>query len=147
MDISIQQLLPKDISAFAGLLRVFEDVFEMKGFILPEDAYLSTLLQKKEFVVFVARHGDTVIGGLTAYVLAAYYSESSEVYLYDLAVATSFQRKGIGRKLLQALTGFCRENNFREFFVQADEVDTHALEFYRSTGGRPGKVVHFTYPI
>ena len=99
------------------------------------------------FVVFVARHGDTVIGGLTAYVLAGYYSESSEVYLYDLAVAASFQRKGIGRKLLQALTGFCRENNFREFFVQADEVDTHALEFYRSTGGRPEKVVHFTYPI
>jgi aminoglycoside 3-N-acetyltransferase I len=147
MEISIHQLLPQDISAFAGLLRVFEDVFEMNDFTLPDDAYLSTLLQKKEFVVFVVRDGDTVIGGLTAYVLPGYYMESSEVYLYDLAVATSFQRKGIGRKLLQALTGFCRQNKFREFFVQADEADTHALEFYRSTGGVPQKVMHFNYPI
>jgi len=147
MEISIQQLLPHDISVFAGLLRVFEDVFEMKDFSLPDDAWLSTLLHQKEFTVFVAKDGDTVIGGLTAYVLKSYYAESSEVYLYDLAVATSFQRKGIGRELLLALTGFCRQNNFREFFVQASEGDTHALEFYRSTGGIPEKVVHFNYPI
>jgi aminoglycoside 3-N-acetyltransferase I len=147
MEISIQQLLPGDISAFAGLLGVFEDVFEMKDFLPPEEAWLSTLLHQKEFAVFVARDGDTVIGGLTAYVLKSYYAESSEVYLYDLAVATPYQRKGIGRKLLLALTGFCRQNNFREFFVQANEVDTHALEFYRSTGGTPEKVVHFNYPI
>jgi aminoglycoside 3-N-acetyltransferase I len=88
-----------------------------------------------------------VVGGLTAHILPSYYSSSSEVYLYDLAVKTSFQRKGIGKKLLLALTAYCRENNYKAFFVQADEADSHALEFYSATGGSPEKVVHFNYLV
>ena len=39
----------------------------------------------------------------------------------------------------------CRQKGVAEVFVAASEEDTHALDFYRSTGGAAEKVVHFTY--
>ncbi len=36
---------------------------------------------------------------------------------------------------------------FEDGFVQADLVDDYALDFYRSTGGMGGDVVHFSYPL
>ena len=129
------------------MLTLFEQVFEMKDFKMPGEKHLKKLLGSKNFVVFIALDENVVIGGLTAHILPSYYSESSEVYIYDLAVKTNFQRKGIGKKLLLALTAYCRENNYKAFFVQADEADGHALEFYSATGGLPEKVVHFNYLV
>lgn len=34
-----------------------------------------------------------------------------------------------------------------EVFVQADEADDYALDFYHSTGAAEEKVVHFYYPL
>lgn len=147
MDIAVKRLGAADMQEFIGLLGVFERAFEMKDVQLPSQVHLKKLLERKDFIVFIAKHDHAVIGGLTAHVLVSYYTASSEVYIYDLAIDTPFQRKGVGKKLIGKLGDFCRENGFSTFFVQADEVDAHALAFYRSTGGSPEQVVHFNYPI
>lgn len=147
MNLEIQKLKPKEIDKFIELIRVFEDVFEMKNFQLPEKNYLQQLLAREDFMIFVAMQNDVVIGGLTAYTLQQYYSQKPLVYIYDLAVKTEFQRQGIGKQLIVAVNNFCKETGAEEVFVQADEVDDYALDFYHSTGGIPEKVVHFTYPL
>jgi aminoglycoside 3-N-acetyltransferase I len=114
---------------------------------MPDETYLAGLLARPGFLVFVARTAEAVIGGLTAYTLPSYYVESSEVYVYDLAVTTGFQRKGAGRKLMEALADYCRTHRIREFFVQADAPDEHALKFYSALGGIPEQVVHYNYPM
>ena len=88
-----------------------------------------------------------VVGGLTAHVLPLTYFPSSEVYVYDLAVETEFQRKGIGRQLINSLKEYRAGLHFKEVFVQADLEDGHALEFYRATGGMAESVVHFSYAL
>ena len=88
---------------------------------------------------------DDVTGGLTAYILPKYYSDSSEVLLYDLAVKPENQRMGIGKKLIQTLKEYCSSKGIQEFFVMAHEEDGHAIEFYRSTGGTGENVVNFLY--
>jgi hypothetical protein len=35
----------------------------------------------------------------------------------------------------------------QEIFVDANEEDQHALDFYRSMNGREEKVVQFSYPV
>ena len=114
---------------------------------MPDEAYLRTLVARRDFIVFVARTPDAVIGGLTAHMLPSYYTESSEAYLYDLAIDSGFRRKGVGRKLLNALADYCRTHGIREFFVQADAPDQHALDFYTASGGKPEQVVHYTFPV
>lgn len=147
MPIEIKKLEAHNIEAFMELIRVFEDVFEMKTFSMPDRNYLRNLLVKDDFFVFVASSDKEIVGGLTAYTLQQYYSELPLVYIYDLAVKTAFQRKGIGSSLISGINNYCKERGVEEVFVQADEIDDYALEFYRSTGATAERVVHFYYPL
>ncbi len=147
MEVEIKKLNSQDLDTFIELIRVFEEVFEMKNFILPDVKHLQQLLAKDSFFVFVALVNNKVVGGLTTYTLQQYYSILPLVYIYDLAVLTNYQRQGIGKMLIASLNVYCKEIGVQEVFVQADEVDDYALEFYRAIGGTPEKVVHFTYPL
>jgi aminoglycoside 3-N-acetyltransferase I len=143
----IQKLSHQNLNQFVALIRVFEAVFEMEDFQMPDEKNLQQLLARDSFHVFVALIDNQVVGGLTAYTLEQYYSQRPLVYIYDLAVQTRYQRQGIGKRLMASINQYCRETGMEEVFVQADEVDTHAIEFYRSTGGIAEKVVHFYYPL
>lgn len=146
MDLTIERLLPNDLAKFKELILVFEDVFEMENFKLPHDNHLQRLLNKDTFFAVVAKINDKVIGGLTIYVLDQYYSEKPLAYIYDLAVLTTHQRKGVGNQLIKFTNNFCIQNGFEEVFVQADKVDEYAIDFYRSTQPtNEEQVVHFYY--
>ena len=147
MPVEIKKLGHYDLNYFKDLIWVFEDVFEMEKFTMPDDDYLQQLLEKDSFLVFIALSEDKVVGGLTAYILQQYYSVRPLVYIYDLAVKTNYQRQGIGSILIAGITNYCRETGMEEVFVQADEEDGYALEFYHSTGATAEKVVHFYYPL
>lgn len=147
MNIKIEKLNPTDLDKFTQLIRLFEAVFEMENFNMPPEKYLQQVLAKADFIVFVAVLDNRVVGGLTAYILHQYYAVSPLVYLYDLAVETALQRKGIGKSLISNLTNYCKDMGFEEVFVQADKVDHQAVQFYRSTGAREEQVVHFNYSL
>ncbi len=147
MEIKIEKLKNNDITQFVELIRVFEDVFEMKNFKMPDETYLQQLLNKGDFFVFVAMQDNKVVGGLTSYTMHQYYSKSPLVYIFDLAVKVAFQRKGIGKMLIAANNAYCKDIGAEAVMVQADEVDDYAIEFYRSTGGVGQNVVHFDYVL
>ena len=147
MRVEVKKLITRDIGKFMELIRVFENVFEMKNFGMPAESYLQQLLAKDSFFVFVALSDDKVVGGLTSYTLQQYYSTSPLAYIYDLAVTREFQRQGIGKMLIAGVTNYCKEIGIEEVFVQADEGDIHAIEFYHSTGATAEKVFHFYYSL
>ena len=147
IEINIKHLTFQHLPLFQKLLQLFHEVFEMGEEITVSDSYLSSLLAKPEFIALAAVDGDEVLGGLTAYVMPMYYKESAEAYLYDMAVGNAHQRKGIGKQLVGALIAYCKEHGISTAFVEAHEEDTHAVEFYLSTGGKAEKVVHFNYHI
>ncbi len=87
-----------------------------------------------------------VVGGLTGYVLDSYYRQQPQVYIYDVAVSAPFQRQGIGRRLMAALTEYCTDEGFAEAFGQAEAADAEAVAFYRATGGKSEtKAVQFSF--
>ncbi|EPG72687.1 acetyltransferase (GNAT) domain protein [Leptospira fainei serovar Hurstbridge str. BUT 6] len=145
--IRVEKLTDQDVDKFIELIRVFETVFEMKNFKLPDKSHLRHLLKDENFFVFVALFEEKVMGGLTAYTLNQYYSRLPLVYIYDLAILTEFQRQGIGKLLISKTTDYCKEIGMEEVFVQADLEDTYAVDFYRSTGAIAENVIHFYYPL
>jgi aminoglycoside 3-N-acetyltransferase I len=69
-------------------------------------------------------------------------------YLYDLAVLPEYQRKGVGKKLINFTNSYCKERGFEEVYVQADKADDYALDFYRSTNPtKEEDVSHFYYKL
>src|ERR1041384_5421059 len=108
MAIEIKHLTKDDLSKFTSLINLFNTVFEEESKIGSEANSLK-LLNNKYFVALVALVENEVIGGLTAYELPMYYSNSSEIFLYDLAVKPEYQRMGLGKKLIQSLKSHCIE--------------------------------------
>jgi len=144
--IQIQQLAKNDLANFQKVLLLFEEVFEMENFSMPEDTHLQGLLAKPDFAVFAAFQEDQVVGALTVYVLEQYYSTKLLAYIFDLAVATQLQRQGIGKKLIAAVRQHYQALGFEEVFVQANREDTHAVNFYRKTEpSEEEDVLHFNY--
>ena len=142
----IKHLTQEHLADFQSLVNLFNMVFEEESKIGSE-THLLKLLSNKDFIALAALTENEVVGGLTAYELPMYYSDSSEIFLYDLAVKPEYQRMGIGRGLIQSLKAHCLQQGIQVFFVMAHEEDEHAIEFYRSTGGKSENVVNFLYEI
>jgi aminoglycoside 3-N-acetyltransferase I len=141
----IKRLAHYDLPEFKSLTALFNEVFEEENPTISSDAHLLTLLENQNFIVIAAVSEGEVLGGLTAYELPIIYSDASEIMLYDMAVRTDHQRKGIGKGLIQSLKEYCIKNGIETFFVMAHEEDLHAIEFYHATGGKSEKVVNFLY--
>lgn len=107
------------------------------------DAYVGELLARADFWAIAAIDGDEVVGGLTAHTLPMTRAEAAELFIYDLAVRPDRQRQGIGRMLVAHLVAEAAGAGIGVVFVPADDGDEHALDFYRSIGGRPSPVTIF----
>jgi aminoglycoside 3-N-acetyltransferase I len=145
--IEFRRLTENDVSILAAQIELYAEVFEMEDFQMPASAYLQTLLEKDYLVFWAAVLDSEIIGGATCYVLPSVYAAASEIYLYDLAVKTEYQRQGIGTQLIAALKNYGVERGHQAVFVQADLEDQHAIDFYRKTGGQSADVVHFSYTL
>lgn len=133
MNLEIKKLSPQELDSFVELISIFEEVFEMENFSLPDKAHLQDVLNNPQLMVFVAKSGSQVIAGLTVHILKGYYSAKPSAYIYDLGVLPAYQRKGIGKKLIATLQEYCRQNGFEDMFVQAETGDKEAVNFYRTT--------------
>ena len=148
MDINFKILSSKDLDNFKELIRVFEIVFEMKNFNIPDDNHLLILLEKSDFFALVAEIDNKIIGGLTVYVLNQYYSFKPLAYIYDVGILNNYQRKGIGKKLISYLTSYCKENGFEEAYVEAELEDVNAINFYKTTPiSNILQATHFSYSL
>jgi len=83
-----------------------------------------------------------VVGALTAYVLPKFESERSVVYIYDLAVAEGWRRRGVATALIAAVKPIARAARAEALFVQAEYVDPPAIALYGKLGRRED-IVHF----
>ncbi|WP_454966292.1 hypothetical protein [Arachnia propionica] len=84
------KLIDADIEELKNLLDVFREVFDWGGRDHPDEEYLLRLLRDENLLVVVAKVGNEVVGGLTAYVLLGYEVASPGVYVHDLGVKKSF---------------------------------------------------------
>jgi aminoglycoside 3-N-acetyltransferase I len=142
---AIRQLGPGDIKLFLELLTTFGDAFEdMETYTgaQPSAAYLTSLLQADQFIALAALQGDAVVGGLAAYELKKFERESSEIYIYDLAVAAKHRRRGIATALIAQLKVIAKSRGAYVIFVQADLRDKPAVALYTKVGRRED-VLHF----
>lgn len=132
---------------FQGLLEVFREVFDWEESEFPDSSYLANLLGNPQFLVLVAKAKVKIIGGLTAYILPSYQTRKSSIFIYDLGVATSFQRQGIGKRLLDSLLDYAKNHQIQDIFVDTELEDNEdALAFYQKTGfDSQAKVVQYTY--
>lgn len=131
-----------DVQRARAAFEMMHDVFDEDPEEL-SDGYVASLLANDSFWAIGAFEANEAIGCITGHELAMTRHERTELFVYDLAVRVDHQRRGIGRRLVEALVTSAADRGIDVVFVPADDDDTHALTFYESLGGRPAKVTMF----
>jgi aminoglycoside 3-N-acetyltransferase I len=143
-EMQLKRLKAGDRELAKVLFSVMAEVFA-EGSEELSDGYIDRLLGREDFWAIAAFAGNDIVGGLTAHTLPMTRAEYSEIFIYDIAVRSEHQRKGIGRRLVEELRAQAADMGITDLFVPADNEDAHALDFYRAIGGEGAPVTIFTF--
>jgi aminoglycoside 3-N-acetyltransferase I len=141
----IRRLAPGDDALFDAMLDLFGREFgdpETYGTARPGPAWRDRLLGMDTFTALVALDGPAVVGALAGYELVKFEQERSEFYIYDLAVAEAYRRRGIATALIGTFGRLAKARGGWVVFVQADYEDPPAIALYEKLGTRE-EVLHF----
>ena len=143
MSISIRRLNASDVSTAQAVTEIMASTFgEGTG---ATAARLAELLQDDHFWLYGAFDDDTPVGGLSAHVIPITREDGYELFIYDIAVQPSHQRRSIGTQLMHAAIEAGKESGVLCAFVPADNDDQNALDFYRALGGEAQAVTFFNF--
>jgi aminoglycoside 6'-N-acetyltransferase I len=124
------------------LERVDPDVFDHEV----QAPLVAHFLADPRHHLVVAMDGDLVIGMASAldYI---HPDKPVQLWINEMGVATSHRRRGIGRRLLDALLEHARTLGCEEVWV-ATEIDNEpARALYLASGGQEEQAVVYTYSL
>lgn len=145
MKSSVKRLGPDEFGLMAGINALFHDAFDSDPDYVaakPDPDYLAKTLSNPHVIALAALADERVIGGLVGYVLPKLEQARSEIYIYDLAVATAFRRQGIATALIAEVRHIAHESGAWVVYIQADQDDPPADALYSKLGQRE-EVLHF----
>jgi ribosomal protein S18 acetylase RimI-like enzyme len=122
-EISIRVLAPGD----EGVVR------ELATYDGPGDP--EALLADPRTLMLVAFDGARPVGFVLAHELPRRHGDRSNLFVYEVEVAESHQRRGIASALLERLAELARERGIRVGFVLTEPGNGPANALYRSAGG------------
>jgi ribosomal protein S18 acetylase RimI-like enzyme len=132
-EIAIRLLEPGDEAVVRGLA-------EYDGPGDPE-----VLLAHSRTLMLVAFDGELPVGFVLGHELPRRHGDRSELFVYEIDVAESHQRRGIGKALLARLAELARERGIRIGFVLTDEDNVPGNALYRSAGGTSSRDVMWEF--
>jgi aminoglycoside 3-N-acetyltransferase I len=148
LNFRVRPLSREDVASMRGMLAMFGEAFEARETYTnaqPDDSYLRGLLSSKAFIAIAAISGQSVVGGLVAYVLPKFEQARKEIYIYDLAVSSACRRQGIATAMIERLKTVALAEGAHVIYVQADHGDDPAIALYTKLGVRED-VLHFDIP-
>ena len=93
----------------------------------------SRFLASPDHHLLVAYEDDKPVGFVSG-VETTHPDKGTEMFLYELAVTEDFQRRGIGKALVSALTDLARQRGCYGMFVLTDQDNEAAMATYASAG-------------
>ena len=148
-DVALHRLGSADVPLMRRLNAMFGRAFEepetYEG-APPADDYLQSLLGREHVVALAALAEGEVAGGLVAYELDKFEQARREIYIYDLAVAELWRRRGVATALINRLRELAAARGAWVVYVQADYGDDPAIALYEGLGRRED-VMHFDIEV
>lgn len=127
-DLSVRRLAPGDEAVARRLAGSFKATD-----ISPANA--GALLANSANCVVVAEAAGDLAGFLLAYRLDRMDHPAGQLFVYEIEVAPSWRRQGVGRALMHFARGIVRDERLMEAFVLTSRDNAPAIALYTATGG------------
>jgi ribosomal protein S18 acetylase RimI-like enzyme len=139
MDLAIVRIEPANL---ALLEAVDPDCFDE-----PIDlARAARCVASPDAALFVAVAGGVVVGQCLA-AIHRHPDKPTELYLDDLAVSPTFQRRGIATRLVEACRAWARTHGAEELWVATEPDNAAATALYRALGLAPRTALVLEGPL
>lgn len=125
--IKIRETRPKD---FEGVKLLLESV-RLSGVYFTEDLFRK-LLKRNKGTYFVAEDNGRIIGNIFSFDDGGYCC-----YLYKLAVAPEYRRKGLATKLIKTAVKALKARGADYFFAHVNKENQASLKLMKSLGLKP----------
>ena len=83
----------------------------------------------------VALDDDLLVGFISAVIYVHPDKPAPELWINEVGVAPTHQRKGIGKALMQSILDIARQSGCTEAWVLTERDNTAAMTLYASSGG------------
>ena len=135
MSCVIRSAKAADVPAMAGLLaELFAVETEFAVDRAKQERALRMIIERPSAAGWVAECGGQVVGMVTAQTVVSTAEGGESVWIEDVIVRTGWRRKGIGRKLVQAVEQWCAGRGVTRMQLLADGANEAACEFYPKRG-------------
>jgi ribosomal protein S18 acetylase RimI-like enzyme len=94
------------------------------------------LLHDERTILLVAFEDGEPVGFVLGHHLPRRHDPPSKMLVYEVDVAESHRRRGVGKALLAELGRIARERGIPQGWVLTDDDNDAAMALYRSAGGR-----------
>ena len=131
-----------DVPAMAGLLaELFRIETEFAVDRAKQERALRMIIERPSAAAWVAESGGQVVGMVTAQTVVSTAEGGESVWIEDVVVHEGWRRRGIGRRLVQAVEQWCGGRGVTRMQLLADCSNEAACEFYPKRGwARTGMV-------
>ena len=103
------------------------------------------LLTDTRTLMLVAFDGELPVGFVLAHELPRRHGARAKLFVYEVDVAESHQRRGIASELLARLADLARERGIPAGFVLTEPDNDAANALYRGAGGAGSTVVQWDF--
>jgi aminoglycoside 6'-N-acetyltransferase I len=126
----------------AVLQRVADDVFDHAV----DPRWTAAFLADARHHMLVALDDGVVVGMISA-VDYVHPDQAPQLWINEVGVAPSHQRRGIGRRLLDAMLAHGRTLGCTEAWLGTEDDNEAANALYRSAGSKPEPFVLYSFPL
>lgn len=139
-DIQIHLCVPGDEKLFR---HIADDVFDDP--IAPEK--LAGYLTLPNHHLFIALERGIIVGQLTA--LSYHHPENrpGDLFIDEVGVAASVQRRGVATRLMQAAFALGRKLGCRDAWLATEVENREARAFHESLGQKGEPVIYFNFQL
>ena len=90
---------------------------------------------------------DDVVVGFASGMDYIHLDKKGQMWINEVGVASTHQRRGVGKAVLAALTNLAREIGCTEAWVLTDEDNDAARGLYENAGGVEERIVLVAFPL
>jgi len=131
-----------DIPAMANLLsELFAIEVDFEIDLEKQQRGLTLLLESNQAVVFVAEVEHQIIGMCSLQILISTAQGSRVGLIEDVIITKTYQKQGIGKKLLETVKNWAKQQGLTRLQLLADKTNQNALDFYQSNDWKTTQLI------